>query len=93
VEWQGLRLNNQILSLCQSVQLANHFSTTHDDVVYLAYFFADEARQINNGLSSLLDWLDKSYGPVISYQPTTNSVDEAGFFFPNRCHGILLLLY
>jgi hypothetical protein len=51
-------------------------------------------------MQSLLDWMDKSYGPVISNQPTTNSVDEAEFFFQTDamascccCIEIILLQY
>jgi hypothetical protein len=56
------------------VQLANHFSTTHDDVRLLDLFSADEVRQINNAKSIRL--AEQSYG--ISNQPTSNSVDAAG---------------
>jgi len=71
-----LRLNNPVLRLCETVQLANHFSTTHDDVRLLDLFSADEVRQINNAKSIRL--AEQSYGPVISSQPTSNSVDAAG---------------
>src|SRR5688572_24174819 len=54
VEWQGLRLNNHVLSFCRSVQLANHFSTTHDDVHLPGLFSSDEVRQINNAKSIMV---------------------------------------
>ena len=64
MEWQGLRLNNQVLGLCESVQLANHFSTTHDDVRLPDLFSADEVRQMNNAKPIRL--AEQSYGPVIN---------------------------
>lgn len=55
VEWQGLRLNNHVLSFCRRVcRLANHFSTTHDDVHLPGLFSSDEVRQINNAKSIMV---------------------------------------